>query len=335
MTPPPADDNSPAESNLAPPPNSHGKANQRNYENKSVPELRSLAKGALLSLKNNKILYAELLREDIDAEMLKSLYRELNIQVDATRLDDEARISATSEVSAEQQNAIAIAVPASSAPATIGDPAAESGSLLPGGLRKPTTTASPNLERKDRIAQLLAAKTGRPSPGRSVSSSAVSVAAVHKIAPPAQALKRPSPREAAASASKVATETKVSAGIDTDLSMRQTEQPVEVTELQGTLTRSNTDVIGTSGNGAANVLSSPSSIPGLFMASAESLKIGQDMLSATRTQLEVSNSHKRTREDFENDASEPTAKRQNTWSTTANDEPMDLDGPEDGDASEG
>ena len=56
---------------------------ERRYDDKSVPELRQLAKGALLSLVPHKILYDELVREGVHPQVLRELYGELGIKVDS------------------------------------------------------------------------------------------------------------------------------------------------------------------------------------------------------------------------------------------------------------
>ncbi|KAG9776935.1 hypothetical protein KCU88_g4683, partial [Aureobasidium melanogenum] len=167
----------------------------RTYDNKSPAELRQLAKGALLSLVPHNILYKDLVQEGVDPQVLRDLYGELGIKVDTERPKSPRQIdtstsdpSTTEAVSISQKGG----VNAASEIAPVNDlsksaVAATQATLPVSGLNsvqqnqavqspaassaKSTQPApSPNLERKDRIAQLLAAKTGRAS---SASSTAI------------------------------------------------------------------------------------------------------------------------------------------------------------------
>ncbi|KIV85340.1 hypothetical protein PV11_01043 [Exophiala sideris] len=137
---------------------------ERTYDNKSPTELRQLAKGALLSLVPHKILYADLVKEGVDPQVLKALYGELGIKadVDATQLNED--VDATPLVSGVTESGnltdfvasgnVALAQPPQ-------DGIVPTQALLE--VKKQQPAVSPNLERKDRIAQLLAAKAGRPT----------------------------------------------------------------------------------------------------------------------------------------------------------------------------
>ncbi|KIW47710.1 hypothetical protein, variant 1 [Exophiala oligosperma] len=142
---------------------------QRRYDDKPVPELRQLAKGALLSLVPHKILYPELVKEGIHPQVLRELYAELGIKVDPDQ------VQTTQNASAEPVHR---AVAQEAAPALLfsqqnlqsTNDETPSGAPLSDVLHNTTVTEkqqaapNPSIERKDRIAQLLAAKAGRPSP---------------------------------------------------------------------------------------------------------------------------------------------------------------------------
>ncbi|OAP57102.1 hypothetical protein AYL99_09215 [Fonsecaea erecta] len=167
---------------------------ERSYDNKSLAELRQLAKGAVLSLVPHKILYPDLVKEGINPQILHELYEELGLRTELSQSQ------AREEVHGEQHplvggnvSSTASQPPASSQPkaelqkdtptVSTAQAISQSSMILPSsttlGLsgsseviaqpaivdtRNQQSVPSPSLERKDRIAQLLAAKTGRPTP---------------------------------------------------------------------------------------------------------------------------------------------------------------------------
>lgn len=126
------------------------------YGSRSVSELRNLAKGALLSFAPHGIQFEELAREGIHPEVLKQLYGELGMRLGT---------SPAPTGTAQPQSSVPIAT-------SVGAHA----NLEPENTT-PAPAISPNLERKDRIAQLLAAKAGRPGPVRTPSESKASIPA--------------------------------------------------------------------------------------------------------------------------------------------------------------
>ncbi|KAK5065132.1 hypothetical protein LTR84_000968 [Exophiala bonariae] len=149
---------------------------ERKYDTSSLAELRQAAKGALLSLFSQKILYADVINEGIDSSILQHLYGELGIDYNQTADKDvvphgHARVAAPSAVilplqSTEHHPSLTITQKISPEPATlprVEDTSASAALSAIKDLAKPNTAPSPSLERKDRIAQLLAAKAGRIS----------------------------------------------------------------------------------------------------------------------------------------------------------------------------
>ncbi|OQV02095.1 putative zinc-finger domain-containing protein [Cladophialophora immunda] len=167
---------------------------ERTYDNKSLIELRQLAKGAVLSLVPHKILYPDLVKEGVNPQILNELYEELGLRIEAGQsqardelqgeqhpLVDGKELSAASQQPATQQPKVGFqkATPRmstaqpTSQPSTIPSPSTTFG---PSGVSEATAPSAGldlknlqpaqilGLERKDRIAQLLAAKTGRPTP---------------------------------------------------------------------------------------------------------------------------------------------------------------------------
>ena len=138
---------------------------ERTYDNKSPTELRQLAKGALLSLVPHKILYADLVKEGVDPQVLKELYGELGIKAEVVPTQGVENVDAVPTVSGNPE--------ASNLKEGAGAGDVALAQLHPDGITpsqallqaaKQQSAPSLNLERKDRIAQLLAAKAGRPSP---------------------------------------------------------------------------------------------------------------------------------------------------------------------------
>ncbi|EXJ83920.1 hypothetical protein A1O1_07549 [Capronia coronata CBS 617.96] len=160
----------------------------RTYDNKSPAELRQLAKGALLSLVPHNIFYRDLVKEGVHPQLLRGLYGELGIKVEpddtkwAPELHNQPASATTTDVppTSQQPGINPLDTDAQEAQVKSQEPQSQASttSLRPSGLQQnegpplsklpdvqtSQPASSPNLERKDRIAQLLAAKTGRPSP---------------------------------------------------------------------------------------------------------------------------------------------------------------------------
>lgn len=155
---------------------------ERTYDNKSLAELRQLAKGALLSLVPHKIVYADLLKEGVNPQVLQSLYGELGLKTDPVPTNAHAEVreqpplshvletlKASPPVLAQKQihqGGVLEPPPLPSSGTTPDELPRNETRPVPALLDAPKQQAapSPSLERKDRIAQLLAAKTGRPNP---------------------------------------------------------------------------------------------------------------------------------------------------------------------------
>jgi hypothetical protein len=166
---------------------------ERTYDTNSLAELRQAAKGALLSLVPHKILYAELISEGIDSTILQHLYGELGLSFDnqAVAKDipaaGQSRVEAPSEVTTSNlqptapqtipaslhgpQSPAQIAPEPSRLPQVVSASTDGVASTAVRDLGKQNPVPSPSLERKDRIAQLLAAKTGRTNAGSPVAAS--------------------------------------------------------------------------------------------------------------------------------------------------------------------
>lgn len=147
------------------------KPTMRTYDNKTPSELRQLAKGALLSLAPHSIHYAQLVQEGVNEHVLQQLYEDLGIKVEGLgsprhpqtgKKVEEPVPSDLNQGSASTHPSASDLVPQIIAPA------------VEAPIARPPPAVSPSLERKDRIAQLLAARTGRPSPVRSFSESGAS-----------------------------------------------------------------------------------------------------------------------------------------------------------------
>lgn len=132
---------------LLPPAAEAEKMPQTDYKSLPVQELRDMAKDALRSFAPHGIQYTELVKEGVNSDILKQLYGELGIDI-----------------------------PSSAAPSVVEQPTAVEPEKILGNIESqitPASTASPSLERKDRIAQLLAAKSGRPGQARTTSGTKV------------------------------------------------------------------------------------------------------------------------------------------------------------------
>lgn len=164
---------------------------ERTYDNKSLTELRQLAKGALLSLVPHKILYPELLKEGVCPQVLQELYGELGLKTEDPSQGQRAVPHDTGSSMPAQQSSLGTQEYQATAPSTetvsqsLSHPVSSAGpgpsALTPQpeavpspavlDVRKQQSAPSPSLERKDRIAQLLAAKTGRQTSSPTAASS--------------------------------------------------------------------------------------------------------------------------------------------------------------------
>lgn len=170
---------------------------QSSYDIQAEPEnpklhssLKENAKAAILSLLPHKIMYNDLLAEGIDPHILQQLYTELGLSWKRTdtRLEmSVANKDPRSKIGFENPLDPIGFVPSNDSLQISAQIAAEnpSAKLLSGGssLTRTTPVVNPGLERKDRIAQLLAAKTGKigtasnvPQPGSPASVSESTIA---------------------------------------------------------------------------------------------------------------------------------------------------------------
>jgi hypothetical protein len=171
---------------------------------KSPSQMRELAKGALLSLAPHGIRYPDLVREGVDPDLLQQLYEEIGIKDirhelpagngahQTTHPPERTAIPAVSEAYTNARPTMATDRPDSgspslpvaleskdAAPMQNGAPKSKStdsplqqieqASRFPPGSPVATVAQNVAMERKDRIAQLLAAKTGKPAPVRTIS----------------------------------------------------------------------------------------------------------------------------------------------------------------------
>lgn len=156
---------------------------ERKYDTSSLAELRQAAKGALLSLVPHKILYADLVKEGIDSTILQHLYGELGLGFDKQLVErdippfEQPRAQALSDITASNLHPSGFMADPSAPrspppPAQIMPEQSSLAQVAPATtdigaspaireLGKQNSAPSPSLERKDRIAQLLAAKAGR------------------------------------------------------------------------------------------------------------------------------------------------------------------------------
>jgi len=165
-------------------PASNSKSILRTYENKTQSELRQLAKGALLSLAPHSIHYAELVEEGVDPRVLRQLYDELGIKTEAETQMHSSQSTAVLDKQSQPDDgsgrlqpnyaSVSTTAPVQNDLPQVAVPTTDSSVT---GTARPPPAVSPGLERKDRIAQLLAAKTGRPSPVRGFSGSGASMGA--------------------------------------------------------------------------------------------------------------------------------------------------------------
>ncbi|KIW17064.1 hypothetical protein PV08_04255 [Exophiala spinifera] len=252
---------------------------QRKYDDKPVPELRQLAKGALLSLVPHKILYPELVKEGIHPQVLRELYAELGIKVD---LD---QVQSTRKEAAEPTRTV---MPHSNAPGSLLDqqnvqnPSDDSSSGAPSGevfhnttvTEKQQAAPTPSMERKDRIAQLLAAKAGRPSPSTPSAGSPAQRQEALPAVPPANVLETSNASPSAPHSPQSQQETRAvsqaqisKAKAQTELVRAKMEQLKK--EAQAKSTAVGQPLFGTTSQLRSSITHS-SLIPGLFMTPAGS-----------------------------------------------------------------
>jgi hypothetical protein len=171
---------------------------------KSPSQMRELAKGALLSLAPHGIRYPDLVREGVDRDLLQQLYEEIGIKDirpelpasnyahQTTQPPERTAIPAISEAYTNATSTLTTDRPDSGSPSLPVALESKDAASMPNGAPKakstdaplqqteqaprflpgsPPTTVAQNvaMERKDRIAQLLAAKTGKPAPVRTAS----------------------------------------------------------------------------------------------------------------------------------------------------------------------
>jgi hypothetical protein len=147
---------------------------EKSHDNKSLVELRQLAKGAVLSLVRHKIAYADLVKEGVSPQVLRELYGELGLRVDSEHSEPGGTDAGGSQTTFKPsqttpfQSEIVLAdspdgsVPLAAASST--NPTKDSSFTAVPEAKKPQVGPNTSLERKDRIALLLAAKAGRPTP---------------------------------------------------------------------------------------------------------------------------------------------------------------------------
>ena len=171
---------------------------------KSPSQMRELAKGALLSLAPHGIRYPDLVREGVDRDLLQQLYEEIGIKDIRPELPagnyshqttqppertaipaiSEAYTNATSTLTTDRPDSGSPSLPVAleskdaasmpkdapkSKPTDAPLQQTEQASRFPPGSPLATVAQNVAMERKDRIAQLLAAKTGKPAPVRTIS----------------------------------------------------------------------------------------------------------------------------------------------------------------------
>jgi hypothetical protein len=202
---------------------------------KSPSQMRELAKGALLSLAPHGIRYPDLVREGVDPDLLQQLYEEIGIkdirpelpagnyahqttqppERTAIPVISEAYTNATSTLTTDRPNSGSPSLPVAldskdavsmpnDAPKSKSTDAplqqTEQAPRFPLGSPPITVAQNVAMERKDRIAQLLAAKTGKPAPVRTTSDAGPAPASLNappttaaEDIPPASAQKAPTP----------------------------------------------------------------------------------------------------------------------------------------------
>jgi Putative zinc-finger domain len=306
------------------------------YEAKSPAELRQLAKGALLSLVPHHIKFEHLVKEGIEGQVLRQLFDDLGIKVNEqenpsfpqpfTVTENQAQSEpADTEMHAKGQQ------PPMAATLTASISAADDGRVQ--------AAVSPSLERKDRIAQLLAAKTGRPSPIRSFSESGASTGPVEARSGNENPQSKGSVRPVDNSMLQDEPGAK-SSGVEQAEALKQkmdrlhTEVAGKSQVNHGTMdwAAPSTVVESTRENLQISTQVSPpdagplSSIPGLFMTSAEQMRSQNLLFSNNPSQMEGNDGiripQKRLHEpDAQHSDSGPGAKRR----TIETGEAMDVD----------
>ena len=304
----------------------------RNYGDKTSDDLRQLAKGALLSLAPHSIHYAELLKEGIDDKILHQLYEELGIEIPAAKVDT----STTSSMEVDDpQPPTSLSAPHKEASQGM-DVSALNVPTSSSSIGKPTPVPSPSMERKDRIAQLLAAKTGRPSPVRAFSESATSAGATEQRS----TNEAPPNKDNDAVAASPTTQPKSKDVLQAEALKEKMDKLRSESWAAVPLERMNTDGSMSlakmeSANNALQISTQQlpqeagplSSIPGLFMTSADPMRIDNIFGTSFGAQSEpIDPSRPSLKRPFEHEVQlsevEPDAKRRNTETTS---DAMDID----------
>jgi hypothetical protein len=184
------------------------------YQGRGAFEMRELAKGALLSLAPHNIKFSDLLAEGIDAQVLSQLFEEVGLKTGPTLEPKTTATSASltvtpkvtqgpvkpgpktdlpSQMAMDQPAAQGAASPATSR-VEQNDMSARS-VLAPSKVPEIQPISTPAMERKDRIAALLAAKTGKPIPRKdSPAALPPSLQAAVSSTPPTTASNLPAPQ---------------------------------------------------------------------------------------------------------------------------------------------
>ena len=331
----------------------------------SATSKRGIAKDALKSLASYKITYRELQREDLDERILQELYSELDILDGLPANIDEPfpRPRSDTQTVFTQHTASVDPVDSRTQPALSQN--LNQAPQPPAGpfetLREDSKTrASLSLERKDRIAQLLAAKTGRlpsrlspnsPSPQIIEQTPKVGKASVRESPAPVlvlenarSALTNMKPAGPTASQYGLSTQ-QISTGSGlTVASLTSNDPPIEVatTGLQKVIQAAASAQLSRHRGG------SPFAIPGLFMTSAELEQLDSpgpsgalDAMASqfsTAASAEAEGSLKRARSTESmnmEDLNEPDHKRPFTVAPADREEPSSIQSPDRDDTDEG
>lgn len=270
---------------------------RQDYTKMGTEELRNLAKGAIASLAPRNIVLDDMIKEGIEPTLLHTLYSELGLP--------------TNRKSGSQE---AVQPVTSSEPPVVEEATGDKNLQPPIGV-------SPSMERKDRIAQLLAAKAAKPGTARVVSdsgtSSEVQEATAASIDKPAHM--KPVSSDAVSKAHGVAQAEVVRQRMQLmrkeslEMQSRQEAGAGGLSTMNGAPPR----------EPAKQATAFQSSLPGLGMMAVES-EPTTSVVPAKRAL------------DLDNASSDSAVKRRNTGSFQQDkDVEMDVDQPSSGEASEG
>lgn len=327
----------PDASTAAPAPEASSALPASQADTRSLPKLRDSAKAALLSLAPHSISFAEIVKEGIDASLLQKLYAELGVNVDESPSNNQHDPVPAAQVTSQPVDSTAsVAEPQD----TLTVPTAESSESR---ATRPQPAVSPSIERKDRIAQLLAAKTGRPSPVRTLSESVASTGASdarprEEQTVVSEVVSRVFPPPNHVSLNPVPTTESGSLHIQ---QYQKHDPKLDDENLTGAPPRSLDSPslhVSTQRAHQEAVQASPlSAIPGLFMISSDPTQSGGSLMQSLQALAEDSDTTRTTQKrSFEPDAQqdfERNSKRRNTDTTGVD---MDIDdSTDDNDASEG